>query len=81
MRRLYATRVDTRIPCPFVYIRLNMTALFGDPVWCIKDVTDDHAIIFLVTATASGYDVFKRGYSDMANWIEFDYFNFNKIEE
>ena len=81
MRRLYATRVDTRMPYSFVGLRFDMGVIFGNPVWCIKDFTDDHAIIFLVTTTASGYDAFKRGYSDMANWIEFDYFNLNKIEE
>lgn len=80
MRRLYATRVDTRIPCPFVYIRLDMKALFGDPVWCIKDVTDDYAVIFLVIGTASDYNVFKNYCCEgMSDWIEFDYFNPNKI--
>lgn len=81
MRRLFATRVDTRMPVSFVAMRLDMNDLFVNPVECIKDFTDDYSIIFLVTCTASGYNVFRNYYKGMSDWIEFDYFNLNKIEE
>lgn len=58
-----------------------MKELFGDPVYCIKDFTDDYAIIFLVTSGAYGYNVFRNYYKGMSDWIEFDYFNLNKIED
>ena len=81
IERLYATKVDTRIPYPFVSFRIAMKVKFGDPVRCIEDFTDDYTIIFLVTCTASEYDDFKRHYGNLSDWIEFDYFNQNKIEE
>lgn len=80
MRRLYATRVNTRGPMSFVYIRKLMDAAFEDPVECIADVTDDCSLIFLVTCTDAAYDNFKNlciaCHLD-SEWVEFDYFNTN----
>ena len=81
IERLYATKVDTRMPYPFVSFRIAMKVKFGDPVGCIEDFTDDYTIIFLVTCTATDYEKFKRNYDNLSEWIEFDYFNQNKIEE
>lgn len=81
MKRLYATRVDTRKPYSFVAMAFDMALRFRKSVWCIADVTNDYAIIFLTTCTASDYDAFKRRYLHMTDWIEFDYFNQNRIED
>lgn len=85
MRRLYATRVDTRIDGLIELCTINK--FFFDPhvFRCIPDPTSEYHLIFLTTTSALRYDDFvysiKREYSMFIDKIEFDYFNLNKIEE
>lgn len=80
MRRLYATRVDTRMPYSFVELAFKMKRIFDKPVNCVKD-TDNYSLIFLVSSTATEYCLFERFYDYLSEWVDFDYFNFNEIEE
>ena len=85
MRRLYATRVDTRID-GFVVFN-NIHKFFFDPNAhrCILDPTSKYHLIFLTSTSAQRYAEFEAGikneYSIFIDKIEFDYFNPNKIEE
>lgn len=86
MKRLYGTRFDTNIAySTIMYGHKNfsdeMREAFGDNVKAIWDVTDDSKLIFFVTTTASDYDAFEKSHRHLSRWIEFDYFNLNKIED
>lgn len=83
MRRLYATRVDTRDPsCWLVGFRLQMKLMLGDPIWAVEDPTDHNKIIFTTFCSATSYEEFRRFKKPYASdWVDFDYFNLNKIEE
>ena len=85
MRRLFATRVDTRMD-GFVGLGYVNKFFFDPYVFrCIPDPASDYHLIFLTTTSARCYDDFvyliKREYSTFIDKIEFDYFNLNKIEE
>lgn len=80
LKRLYATKVGTRAPISAVLINRLMKSVFDRPVKCIVDATDDN-LIFFVICDASKYENFKKLCAKDHEWIEFDYFNLNKIEE
>lgn len=69
------------MPYSFVGITLDMRPTPNSLIWWAKDFTEDHVIYYFTICTASGYNDFKQRYKNMSNWIEFDYFNLNKIEE
>ena len=85
MRRLFATRVDTRAD-GLVELGAIINFFFDPYVFrCIPDPASEYHLIFLTTTSARCYDDFvyllKREYSIFIDKIEFDYFNLNKIEE
>lgn len=85
MKRLYATRVDTRMD-GLVELGVIHKFFFAPHVFhCVPDPTSEYHLIFLTTASALRYDDFeflvKRDYSMFLDKIEFDYFNLNRIEE
>lgn len=63
-----------------VKFRDELNEAFGDNVQCRWDVSDDTYLIFFVTTTASDYNAFEEAHRYLSRWIEFDYFNLNKIE-
>lgn len=80
MRRLYATKFDTRGSISFVRFRWEVHLLYDDDdVRVIPDVTDDTSIIFLITSDATTYELLKFGYDSVAGrrQIVWDYFNPN----
>lgn len=80
---MYATQFDTRWTYDsFVNFRWVMGFYFDD-IRCVADVTDEYSIIFLVTCTASEYEEFRKIHDTESakGFIEWDYFNFNEIEE
>lgn len=79
MRRLYATKIDLRT-IPYG-TQLDMRPTANDPIWWVKDFTEDYIIYYFAICAASSYSEFKRRYKDMSDWLEFDYFNLNKIED
>lgn len=85
MRRLYATRVDTRVD-GLVELGAIINFFFDPSAYrCIPDPASEYHLIFLTTTSPLRYDDFayliKREYSMFIDKIEFDYFNLNKIEE
>ena len=83
MRRLYATRWDTRNKASYVQFRRDIADYVDQrDVRVIRDVANDHHIIILTTCTALQYACMKFFYQDdPLIEIEWDYFNFNEIEE
>ena len=79
MKRLFATKINLR-RMPYG-ATLDMRPITDDPIWWVKDFAEDHIIYYFAICTASSYSELKRRYKDMSDWIEFDYFNLNKIEE
>lgn len=78
MRRLFATRVDTRGPFWFTEFRFDMGVLLGNPIWAVKDVTDENKIIFLTHCTPTQYKGFREVRECLSEWVDWDYFNVNK---
>lgn len=77
MKRLYATRVDTRGPFWFTQFRYEMGAILKEPIWAIADVTDDYKIIFMTFCTAQQYETFRVVRECLSEWVDWDYFNQN----